>query len=88
MNLQPININLQNKLSAQTRRNMKWIRMQLTFRPCSTGVGALGINNGLFPNLSIVPVYLKALHNNDGDLHPLITNDMLRTAPEATTKDL
>jgi hypothetical protein len=81
MNLVPFNINLHNKLSAATRRNTKWIRMQLTFRPRSAGVGALGLDNGLFPNSSIVPVYLKALRDQDGDLEPIITHDMLREFP-------
>jgi hypothetical protein len=81
MNLLPLNINLHNELSAQTRRNTKWIRMQLTFRPRSAVVGELQINNGLFPNSSIVPVYLKALRNVNGDLDPLITHDLLREAP-------
>jgi hypothetical protein len=81
MNLLPLNANLQNDLPNVVRRNTKWIRMQLTFRPRSAQVGALGIDNGLFPNSSIVPVYLKALRNEEGHLDEQITSELLRISP-------
>lgn len=82
INLQPLNVNLQNQISAANRRNTKWIRMQLTFRPRSTNAGALGIDPQLFPNSSIVPVYLKAFRTDD-ELDLLITHDLLRDDPAA-----
>jgi hypothetical protein len=82
INLQSLNVNLQNLISAANRRAARWIRMQLTFRPRSTNVGALGIEPQLFPNSSIVLVYLKAYRTN-GELDILINHDLLREEPAA-----